>query len=600
MERPHFNGLPLFLPPPSSPTMTSSGKTSSSSSPLLIQLLSATTLLLQLSPSPVASYPIFGTKRYHRGGQQSLQQFPPYAVPPQQPLYTPYDLPLDTYYSSDDPSNYLYYAPAPSDAQFGMPVYHGDYKPSPYLYAQGPTYQYYDDKEATNPLDDLHEEMLEEDEREREEREHEQQQQMRQYAMKQQLNHHPRQPQRHQPLLREDYAVEPLTKHRGYGYQVPLYQTGGVAQQQSTGEYADDESGVGDSNSYAQANAAFLNDLIQYNRQISRNAKGQTAHAEVRNRNVQPARREYNANWNFDYPAQYEVEDEVEAQQEQMAQQLQDEYDYDAFVPLEQATETVHHQHRPDDKAVRELQALTHSRDKTSSHSAAPPPAMDPMADEYFWSGGASALDKDTSELSGQMNNYEYEDGGDEWINWDSKRSGGGASGNVKPISILAFTDRKPSKVVKVPENHFVLEGQSGDKMETSTSVAGESKEAKVGKDEKVVGITSGKTGQKEEVLMRPAPPVRNPFSAPVMKMLEHQESLKTSKYENHASVEDLENMKKRTVKEDSPKGGKPAMYEAIKQWLDMEQQLKEVSLRYLGTLFLLLRNDFVFMLRKI
>lgn len=548
--------------------MTCSGRKSSSSRPLLIQLLSATTLLLQLSPSPVASYPIFGTKRYHRGGQQSLQEFPSYGVPAQ-PLYTPYDLPLDTYYSSsDDPSNYLYYAPAPSDAQFGMPVYHGDYKPSPYLYAQGPTYQYYDDKEATNPLDDLHEEMLEEDEREREEREHEQQQQMRQYAMKQQLNHHPRQPQRHPPLLREDYAVEPLTKHRGYGYQVPLYRTGGggVAQQQQNGDYVDDESGAGDSNSYAQANAAFLNDLIQYNRQISRNGGGQAAATDLRNRNVQPSRRDFN----FDYPAQYEAEDDVEAQQAQMAQQLQDEYDYEAFVPLEQATETVHHQHRPDDKAVRELQALTHSRDKTSSHSAASP-ALDPMADEYFWSGGASALDKDTSELSGQMNNYEYEDGGDEWINWDSKRSGG------KPISIVAFTDRKPSKVVKVPENHFVLEGQSGEKMETSTQVA---EEAKVGENEKVVGITSGKTGQKEEVLMRPAPPVRNPFSAPVMKMLEHQESLKTSKYENHASVEDLENMKKRTVKgEASPK---PAMYEAIKQWLDMEQQLKEVSVTWI------------------
>lgn len=73
---------------------------------------------------------------------------------------------------------------------------------------------------------------------------------------------------------------------------------------------------------------------------------------------------------------------------------------------------------------------------------------------------------------------------------------------------------------------------------------------------------------------MRPAPPVRNPFSAPVMKMLEHQESLKTNKYETHAAVEELDN-KKRSSSEER-KAPKATVYDTIKQLLDMEEHLKQ------------------------
>uniref|UniRef100_A0A182S996 Uncharacterized protein n=1 Tax=Anopheles maculatus TaxID=74869 RepID=A0A182S996_9DIPT len=50
---------------------------------------------------------------------------------------------------------------------YGLPTYRGEYKPTPYYYAHGPSYSYSDDHESSNPLDDLHEEMLQEDERER-------------------------------------------------------------------------------------------------------------------------------------------------------------------------------------------------------------------------------------------------------------------------------------------------------------------------------------------------------------------------------------------------------------------------------------------------
>lgn len=73
---------------------------------------------------------------------------------------TLYDSGADNYYVDDDSEDerpereYLY----------GKPTYHGEYKPTRYYYARAPSYNYYNDHpESTNPLDDLHEEMLQED-----------------------------------------------------------------------------------------------------------------------------------------------------------------------------------------------------------------------------------------------------------------------------------------------------------------------------------------------------------------------------------------------------------------------------------------------------
>lgn len=139
-------------------------------------------------------YPVFGTKRYARAnllpsseyGSSSLPVYSP-VVPQQQQLQQQYYDSQPQYmpqYASSDyyddngyygGNNYYYVPPVvhrrhqrhdryPS---YGLPTYRGEYKPTPYYYAHAPSYSYSDDRESNNPLDDLHEEMLQEDERER-------------------------------------------------------------------------------------------------------------------------------------------------------------------------------------------------------------------------------------------------------------------------------------------------------------------------------------------------------------------------------------------------------------------------------------------------
>lgn len=566
-------------------------------------LLAIAFTLLQLGPIHVASYPIYGTKRFHQGGDSSPALMP-FVAPVQ--IYTPIqtggavDQRMDGYLG-DDPRSYLYYVPHdPNIHSYGMPVYHGEYKPSPYLYAQAPTYQYYDEKEPSNPLDDLHEEMLEEDEREREE---EQQQFIQHHPYGQQKYYqHQQKQQQQQQLLNDDYPD--LTKHRNY-YQ-PIYEPPTVKgnrhqkqqqQQQPRNqpqpqqlwqsnmdydqniEADDDSDAMLMEPSYVQANAAFLKDLIEYNREINSGKKGHdtnTAHGHLQNRNGPSAtttsQKDYNTNWNFDYP-----------EQEQYAIG-QDPYDYDGQqYEYQQQQEQPQYNSAMDDKAVRELQELTHNRDKSSqfssesgtlrkidfaAHEKQEKQQQQPNVEDYWMMSDRPAQNKD-SELYG--NQYEYEDGGDEWINWDSKRSVN------KPISIVAFTDRKPASkimITKVPENHFVLDG--GDVTTTTTTSKSASTENSESSSSSEKGpsktgssvTTNAKAGQKEIVLMRPAPPVRHPFSAPVLKMLEQQESLKTNKYDSHAAVEDLDN-KKRSASGTEMKSAN--VFDTIKQLLNLK-----------------------------
>ncbi|XP_052864214.1 uncharacterized protein LOC128270831 [Anopheles cruzii] len=158
--------------------------------------------------SSLPSYPVFGTKRYTRGnvipapgGGQALalpvyHHLPASAryyepqVPPQYFPFAPYQPTADYYddlgyYGGSDGAGSFYYRPPPPQAlppqlphrryqrnnerytSYGLPTYRGEYKPTPYYYSHGPSYSYSDEHESSNPLDDLHEEMLQEDERER-------------------------------------------------------------------------------------------------------------------------------------------------------------------------------------------------------------------------------------------------------------------------------------------------------------------------------------------------------------------------------------------------------------------------------------------------
>ncbi|XP_058056746.1 uncharacterized protein LOC131208114 [Anopheles bellator] len=158
------------------------------------------------SASSLPSYPVFGTKRYTRGnvipageyggGQVGALALPVYHHParyyePQLPQqyfpFAPYQPTTDYYddlgyYGGNDGATSFYYRPPPPPPQlphrryqrnnerytsYGLPTYRGEYKPTPYYYSHGPSYSYSDEHESSNPLDDLHEEMLQEDERER-------------------------------------------------------------------------------------------------------------------------------------------------------------------------------------------------------------------------------------------------------------------------------------------------------------------------------------------------------------------------------------------------------------------------------------------------
>jgi hypothetical protein len=134
-------------------------------------------------PERSFSYPIFGTKRYHRANN-AINQVPnyqpqyydnsgPYNNPAPQPQY--YPAAAASQYSArgapkyiDDSNLNSYQKQQQQYSLYGMPTYRGEYKPTTYYYAPGPSYTYSDDRvEPANPLDDIHEEIMQEDQMER-------------------------------------------------------------------------------------------------------------------------------------------------------------------------------------------------------------------------------------------------------------------------------------------------------------------------------------------------------------------------------------------------------------------------------------------------
>ena len=147
-----------------------------------MQSLLTTTVVLLSTLSFSCSYPVFGTKRYTRANlipphDLSSMAMPIYSPVPQYydtPQYVPVP-PYSSEYYDDGYNNYFYYPQMQRRLQrqdryqsYGMPTYRGEYKPSTYYYSHGPSYTFSDDQvESTNPMDDLHEEIMQEDERER-------------------------------------------------------------------------------------------------------------------------------------------------------------------------------------------------------------------------------------------------------------------------------------------------------------------------------------------------------------------------------------------------------------------------------------------------
>lgn len=122
-----------------------------------------------VSPIFVSAYPYYEAKRYQRG-QISLPTSPSViAQIPKQSYYNHYykQQPSPHYYDQQDNSRpYIasagfYNYPSHNSKYYGMPTYQGEYMPQPYYYAKSPKYSYYEDSEepASNPLDDLQEEI---------------------------------------------------------------------------------------------------------------------------------------------------------------------------------------------------------------------------------------------------------------------------------------------------------------------------------------------------------------------------------------------------------------------------------------------------------
>lgn len=130
------------------------------------------------------SYPSYGNKRYNRANvvEPMVPIYSQQASQPQyydktananymsQPQYlsVPYPQPRVAEDYNRNPNSYYYYPRQDYQTPlYGIPTYRGDYQPKPYYFAQ-PSYSSNDDHiETTNPLDYLHEEILQENERER-------------------------------------------------------------------------------------------------------------------------------------------------------------------------------------------------------------------------------------------------------------------------------------------------------------------------------------------------------------------------------------------------------------------------------------------------
>lgn len=112
---------------------------------------------------PIYTQPAPQPQYIDKAASASYQPQPQYlSLPYQQPRAA------EDYGRNQNPNYYYYPRQDYQTPQlYGVPTYRGDYQPKPYYFAQ-PSYSSSDDRiEATNPLDYLHEEILQENERER-------------------------------------------------------------------------------------------------------------------------------------------------------------------------------------------------------------------------------------------------------------------------------------------------------------------------------------------------------------------------------------------------------------------------------------------------
>lgn len=427
-------------------------------------------LIVALTCGLTHSYSAYGSKRFNRANvaEPVMPIYTQQAVSPQhydrvastnylqQPQYlsVPY-LPriTDDYnYNSRNPTpnqnqnpNYYYYPRQDYQTPlYGIPTYRGDYQPKPYSFAQ-PSFSSDDRIEATNPLDYLHEEILQENERERS------------------LN-----------------------------------------------------------------NAAFMQNLALYNKQVDS--------LQGRQQQIQQIQDLYNLRGAND-PEDYDIEQPSDwydqtsivvdpstfdgYRGDYQQQQQQPQYQYES------------HPSDYEDEMVKELRGLTKHNRKSSNVAQLP---MKQMYDDLEWPRDMpqdTDWPQDMSQRNDDLPEQDYDDTGDDWINW-----GGGQKRNIQPKKVSLDAKQTQQVINKHPD---VMVSTQTPTTENSKLI------------EKL-----HKGGQKEVVLPRPATPVRKPFTEPVMKMMKANS--------NKADV--------KSSKSDRT----PPIYKTIKEIIDMEQNLSHVS----------------------
>ncbi|CAD7080170.1 unnamed protein product [Hermetia illucens] len=394
------------------------------------------------TPTSSQSYPVFGTKRYHRASNNVQMPVPAslvanpsyYNTPPkyyydQRPAYA-----VPTYHETyPDDNPYYYY---PRQEYYGMPIYHGEYKPSSYYYAHAPSYSYYDDREVgTNPMDDLHEEILQEDERERQ---------------------------------RELYPVA----------QEGWYEGDGGQQDELTNN--------------------FLRNLIAYNKQINAQEQQQQQEQMAIEQNEPKPHQDYQ---NDRTAPMYEDEyaDYASSEYEYVPEQTES-FSAKKFSQME--PEKYEKYSDVEDENERQLKFLAHrqkSQSLQNNQHKHQPSHWDQQA-----SPKSGHHNQNKATYAEEETGPEYED--DTWINWDRKRSGNTQMKIFpqpqKDESIEAFTNRKPTLFVGKPSSTVrPVVGKEPSKTASSTSTSSTTTTTSTMKP-KHSGIF---TGQKEVVLPRPA-----------------------------------------------------------------------------------------------
>lgn len=463
----------------------------------------ATLSILFAVVAPILSlpYPIYDMQRYRRSGslERSLTKpLPAYGSLPQSQYDDRYLSPVGPSYPYPDDEYYVGRGRQNVYSSFGSPTYRGDYKPSPYYYQPLPSY-YYDDRAAPerNPMDDLQEVIMQENERDR---------------------------QRQWPIGQETWFEN--SRHP------------------------------------PKLTNTFLQNLIAYNKKIGGNREPEFDSGVEFEQDDDYFNEDTMPGDVYDAPSDYRY---YENSNQRAAAPV---YKSRNHYPIIEETED----EDKDDEEVRELKSLAHRGRSPIKHDQDEPyeAYAEPEQEQWHATGNtASASDNNEWQHDAPDRNHgnhnahlesepEYDEGS--WINWDRKRSV--PQKQRENIKLFALNEPKLSvdTASNVPLNKAeatkAAEQAQPAPIQSSTPTSVDYSSA-LGRLKLEAGHHQG---QKEVLLRRPDTPIRQPFTVPLMNML--QQSAEKGKS---------------TDEKDSSKD----IFDTIKHIVSMEDKLSQVGFIY-------------------